>query len=333
MDALKLAFETVIIGLFALPWLWVLVDLVNPGLFSPNGIRRLMALVPTELRAPAIGLTLFSVVYLLGSMITPVACEFLNDPDMLGTFLPTEAKIQARAYSQMSSPPPIPGLLVPEDMEPANFRSFTANSDLAKEKDFQNVVHNAFLHDESALLLQGPAACERLNRLHEQLTVLRGAAFSAFALMVVCGFAWCGRCHNDSSGVGFSSWRLIRRSIALGVCVMTLALAGYGLWEDAHHPEAGDIPIAELVLLMLGGFGLFVLIWGTRSRLQFHGMTCGFALCFAALCYAGYGCLETSYDQAVFSAYQALPHSTDGEKAHTHAGARSEMAAITGEER
>ena len=43
MDAFKLAFETVIIGLFALPWLWVMIDLVNPAMFNSFAAKRLIA--------------------------------------------------------------------------------------------------------------------------------------------------------------------------------------------------------------------------------------------------------------------------------------------------
>jgi hypothetical protein len=94
MEALKLAFETVIIGLFALPWVWVMIDLVKPNLLTFSNIKRRIACIPPELKPPAIGLTLFSLVYLLGSMITPVSREFLNDPDMLGIVLPTQERFK-----------------------------------------------------------------------------------------------------------------------------------------------------------------------------------------------------------------------------------------------
>ena len=104
-----------------------------------------------------------------------------------------------------------------------------------------------------------------------------------------------------------------------------------GLGNDLGHPESGDIPVAELVFLVLSGFGLYVSIWGTRSRLQFHGPAFVFALCFAALCYAGYGSVATTYDQAVFNTYLALPATTTGHG--SQASARSEMAANISEER
>lgn len=90
MDVFKLAFETVIIGLFALPWLWVMIDLTRPNLVTGSNISRLMAPIPPEARLQAITLTLFPLAYLLGLVITPVASEFLNDPDMLGGYLPNE---------------------------------------------------------------------------------------------------------------------------------------------------------------------------------------------------------------------------------------------------
>jgi hypothetical protein len=315
MEALKLAFETVIIGLFALPWLWVMIDLANPNLFSPTGISRLMTFIPKELRATAIGLTLFSLVYLLGSMVAPVASEFLNDPDMLGGLLPTEEKIQAWTYTQMGAP--IPGLTVPAKVEPANFPLDVRSEKAYEDEGFRHAVHKEFGRQESTLLLRGPDACERLNRLHEQLTVLRGATFSAFALMALCGFAWCGRPSKNPNLFGaLSAWQQLRRSVAFAISVGFIVVAAKELVDDLHHPEAGDMPIAELVFLVLGGFGLYVAICGTRSRLQFHGLTSAVALCFALLCYAGYGCTETSYDQAVFNSYEALLQTGSGNSPH-----------------
>jgi hypothetical protein len=105
------------------------------------------------------------------------------------------------------------------------------------------------------------------------------------------------------------------------------------LVHDILYPESGDIPVAELVFLVLSGFGLYVLIWGTRSRLQFHGPAFVFAFCFAVLCYAGYGSVATSYDQAVFNSYKsylALQGTTGN---GTHADAGSKMAANMNSER
>jgi len=306
MDVIKLAFETVIIGLFALPWLWVMIDLVNPDLFSASGISRMTALIPTELRSPAIGLALFATVYLLGSMILPVAREFLNDKDMLGAVLPTDKKIQVWAYKRV---PPIPSLTVPAKIDLANQSDSNASADW---------VDTEFQHEESALLLRGTDECERLNRLHEQLTALEGATFNAFALMVLCCFAWFGRSSDNPKLIGGtpSPRQRARGLAALVLPLAFIVVAANELFHDLHHVEAGEMPIAELVFLVLGGFGLYVAIFGTRSRLRFHGLMFVFAFCFTALCYTGYGCTEKSYDQAVFNTYQALSPADAGNTSH-----------------
>jgi len=297
-----------------------MIDLVNPDLFfsSERGISKLVAFIPGELRPPVIGLTLFSLVYLLGSMVTPVASEFLNDPDMLGGLLPTEEKIQTWAYSQMGAPP-IPGLPIPAKIEAAHHRDSKADSTkLDKDEGFRKALHRQFQYEEGALLLKGTDGTDRLNRLHEQLKVIRGATFSAFALTVLCLFAWCGRSSKNQNAMGGEPfpWHQVGRWV---VCALSLALilvVRKQLLADIHAPEAGDIPIAELVLLVLASFGMYVAIRGTRSRLQFHGVTFLFALFFTVLCYAGYGCTETSYDQAVFSSYQTLIPAAGGDSVH-----------------
>ena len=301
MEAFKLAFETVIIGLFALPWLWVMVDLMNPDLCNSSGVSRLISLIPSELKASVIGLSLFALVYLLGSMITPVACEFLNDKDMLGGVLPTEEKIQAWAYKQVR-PGEAPGMLA--KFEPVSLQD-------RNDERFREAAHKEFQREESAILLHGTDNNERINKLHEQLTVLRGATFSAFALMVLCGFAWCGRIGNDQTRPE-SPWQRAGRSVTFTMASALILVAGTELIRDVHKLEEGDMPIAEIVLIILGGLGLYVSIFGTRSRFHFHGATFVFALCLALLCYAGYGCVANSYDQAVFSAYQALPAEAGG---------------------
>ena len=306
MEVLKLAFETVIIGLFALPWVWVMIDLVKPDLFEASRITRLTELIPEEMRAPVIGLALFSLVYLLGSMIAPVSSEFLNDKDMLGGLLPTEEKIQAWAYRQGGSPP-IP-VLATSTVKKVSLKSNDVHSAAELEDERCHAIHQEFQREESALLSRGADKCERINRLHEQLTVLRGATFSAFALMVLCGFAWCTRCTKAQDGAGESGpfWLQTRRLGAFLLALGVISVAVRELMADLHNPEVGDMPVAELVLLVLGGLGMYIAIRGARSRFHFHALAFVFSLCFMFLCYSGYGCTENSYDQAVFSTYRAL---------------------------
>jgi hypothetical protein len=309
MEVLKMAFETVIIGLFALPWLWVMVDLVNPHLFHSSFFSHAIAIIPKELRSPAIGLALFSIVYLLGSMTTPVSIEFLNDRDLLGEFLPTEKNIETAAYHSVVSRNDSRGSV------PVSVGYWeTPNSS-------DELIHTEFQHDESKLLLQGTDQCARLNRTHEQLTVLQGATFSAFALTVICGFAWCAQFSKRPDEIGWKvfRWQLLRRSIAFVVACGLMLFGVRGLLKDRVALAGGNMPIAELVLFGLGSLGLYVLIGGARSRLKCHGFCCVVGCWLTMLCYTGYGCTQRSYDQEVFSTYQALPGTARGDKTHSPA--------------
>src|ERR1700682_5203964 len=166
MQAFKFAFETVMIGALALPWLLLVIYMVSPDLLrsSPNhAIGRLLNPVPKELRSPLVSIAAFTFAYLAGSAILPVAGELLNDQDLIGSMLPTGSKIQETVYKLMERKP--------------GFRlaSFTS----APQGDLQlGGSHEDFLLRESALLLHGTDACERLNRLHERLAVLSAATFN-----------------------------------------------------------------------------------------------------------------------------------------------------------
>src|ERR1700676_3539970 len=106
MDVFKLAFETVIIGLFALPWLWVMIDLMSPDLFRSSPKRTIacvMAFVPLDLWPPVMSLVMFCLAYLLGSAISPIATEFLNDRGLVGRVLYTSEKIQIKEYVHMET--------------------------------------------------------------------------------------------------------------------------------------------------------------------------------------------------------------------------------------
>ncbi len=304
MEVFKLAFETIIIGLFALPCLLVIIDATNPDLFSSGNLSALTRAVPPEVRPQAIALTLFPVVYLLGVMMTPVAFEFLNDKDMLAKFLPNEESIQAQTYKQMGLPAPPACDLAPTP-KPAGFVISTTP---AQKTSFELAIHNEFLHEESTLLLRGSQGNGRINRLHERLTVLQGATFCAFALMVLCGFAWCGaRCAEpDVSKAAGDYLRQGRRLVGLLLSAGLIALALKQLGNDVHHPDTGDMPIAELVFLILGGFGLYVALQGVRPRLHCHGVIFLLAFCFTLLCYTGYASTEMTYNQEIFDAYRAL---------------------------
>jgi hypothetical protein len=283
MQAFKFAFETVMIGALAIPWLLLVIHMVSPDVLSSSP-NRLLSPVPKELRSPLVSIAAFTFAYLAGSAILPVAGEFLNDKDLIGSFLPTERKIQETVYKSMDRKPGI---------RLASFRS-APQGDPPLEGS-----HEDFLFRESALLLHGTDACERLNRLHERLAVLSGATFNSFVLVLVCGFAACATMRASLKSRA-ARWAAFLPS---GVLILVALIFGAG---DLHKAEIDDWPILEGVLLAIGILGAYVTARGTRWNVRLHAWAFPFAMFFTVLSYGGYVCTEVSYDQDVLASYQAL---------------------------
>jgi hypothetical protein len=282
------------IGSLALPWLLLMIHLVSPDLFTSNrkhAVGRLLSLVPIELRSPLIGIAAFTFAYLAGSAILPVAGEFLNDKELIGRVLPTEGRIQEQVYRSMTRKPSV--LLASTGIGLVSFASQTPGDRLPGGS------HEDFLMRESALLLRGTDANERLNRLHERLAVLRGATFNSFVLLLVCVFAWCAAANGSKS-------RIARWAAFLPAGSLVLLAISFGIW-DIYMANIEDMPIMEAVLLLLGLYGLYVAARGTRCNVRLHAWTFLFAMFFMVLSYGGYACTEVSYDEDVYtSSYQAL---------------------------
>jgi hypothetical protein len=172
-----------------------MIDLVNPDLLTCARISHFIRLIPEEMRSPAIGITVFCLVYLMGSMITPLACQFLNDSDMLGKILPTEEKIQASTYENMGVPAPT------DQAVPAKIRLVSLGS--SPGSGLSTGLNAPFLHDEGALLLRGS------RQLRETEPFARATD----------GIAWCHFQRVRADGpVRFRLVRTLRKERRCGRC-------------------------------------------------------------------------------------------------------------------
>ncbi len=100
MDVFKFAFETVVVGLLAVPWLLILIDLLVPGSLT-NGHENgsaLLASVPESIRQPAVSAVLFAVIYVVGSAVSPLAQDALDDDDLAIVGLPSARGIRQTVY-------------------------------------------------------------------------------------------------------------------------------------------------------------------------------------------------------------------------------------------
>jgi len=296
MDAFKLAFETILVGALAIPWIGMMVVLLNRNL--SGGVRQVARIVPKPCTPAAVGVAAFSFAYLLGSAITPVAQEFLSDMDSIG--LPTQETIQARIVADQNAS----RILLHGGPRYATLAAFR---DTREQEKLLRVTGAIFHRQESTLLLGTTEVSERLNRLHERLTVLTGATFSGFALSLLLIFAWCGTCRGRAQAAQVYSGllRSVRQAVAYAPAIAIVLWGSFNLVKDWHKHSVDDPPILEAVLLILGFFGLCVTARGTPVIASLGGKLL-FVSFLTVLSYGGYISTEPTYVHEVMDSYAAM---------------------------
>src|SRR6266571_9422680 len=102
MDALKLAFDTLIVGALALPWLVIVLRIFTRG--RPSGGLKdrfaFLSLAPDGAQEALASVVLIAVGYVLGSSISRVASDVFNDEFWHRTPLPTEDEIREAVYCE-----------------------------------------------------------------------------------------------------------------------------------------------------------------------------------------------------------------------------------------
>src|ERR1700680_1548077 len=109
MDALKIALETIFVGVLALPWLALTAQLFFPE-FSlsktedlEGWLRKVLLIKSDVIGYAVIGVLSVAMVYTLGAAISRLAQDFFNDDDLLFHF-PTEDRIQTNVYCDTGHP-------------------------------------------------------------------------------------------------------------------------------------------------------------------------------------------------------------------------------------
>ena len=98
MDALKFAFDTLIVGALALPWLWLFMRIFfqrsngEPPLKFP-----LIDALSESTRQAVAGVLILAVGYLLGSAVSRISSDFFDDKEILHE-LPTQSSIRQGVY-------------------------------------------------------------------------------------------------------------------------------------------------------------------------------------------------------------------------------------------
>jgi hypothetical protein len=304
MGALTIAFDTIIVGALALPWVYLVIHIFF--FEGENRIEKLLKWVKDKKAKVPAGVLLFAVTYTLGSSIERVAQDFLNDDDLriphVFFMAWTENRIIASVYCDSDN-----GLLQPTSAESAALvaelqqlqsqstcckpQARCTDSPLAvrqqkqpcacdsilrafrqhvyfngrnkEEEDLKDLTWNIFGLEENALLLRGEDDTLRLRQLHDQIMVLRGAAFNCLISFSLCIFAWCVRVRREKP---HWKWRWVPACVP-GVFLLFAGLALYHHLVVEH--DFARPPYMEFSLVAIGGVGAF-LLWfkGERSQAE-----------------------------------------------------------------
>jgi hypothetical protein len=298
VDALKFAFEILIVGALALPWVAILA-IMFPGEPSSKPAFYL-SIIPEPAQNAVVLAVVIALGYLLGSAVSRVSRNFFDDDDFWRG-APTEQSIRTAVYGdeycnnhllrQLS----LPHLPSSQPKSGSGLPQWFCQS-WDKNKDFNRYVEELFRLQESRLLLSGQDKTDRMRQYFDQIIVLRGAAFNFFLVFALCVFGMAGNWRAR-----LASKPTLRASTLLAPAIVL----GYGGFSLVHHfrqlVRQQDIyrhpPFAELVLLALGIVGVIAV---TRAR--HTTMYCRTLLIAAFLCvisFGGWWWTEVMYDTQV----------------------------------
>jgi hypothetical protein len=346
MEALKLAFDTIIVGALALPWLILIIDLFLRPKGSTETIWSLLLsfLTPfkgqgdnaTNASGAVAGVFLFVFAYFVGAAVTRVSADFFNDDDLGIPFqFVTESNIRTDVYCDAMVRPFAraggnkdlvttchcqeaagrktlktwwSGKLVLQrnlyrlspDLAPdrqeresdeCQKNSTPSIVDRATVDNAKQMIQRAFYRQEAALLLQGDKT-DRLNQLHSQVLILRGAAFNGFITFVLSLLAI-----NAQP----------ERHLILWALPTVLSLAGFYFFI-IHFRQHGldDPPFMEFTILALGLAGVYMRWRGSQEQTPYHKWLLTGAL-LTLFAWFGWWWAEVFYDRLVLYSFYAMP--------------------------
>jgi hypothetical protein len=308
VEALKLAFDTIIVGALALPWLAMGIYLFlgsQDGRMAHFGavFRENQAQVPPAVAA----VFLFAAAYFFGAAVSRVSGDFFNDEDL--SVPVTENGIRARVYCNASglnlldlrfptkedAPFPVTAQSFEESCKMMDAKGppepCTAN---APCRSANQLAERIFQLQESALLMQGGDRLERLNQLHAQIMVLRGAAFNG---IIMCAFCLFGMCANQRA----------RNRIVWIIPIVFLVVGAMTLWRHYRlHWSLDDPPFMECAFLSLGLVAVSAVWKGVPLRPYATYFLLSMAVSGVA-CF-GWWWSEVLYDQQVLQSFYVQTH-------------------------
>lgn len=280
MGAFTIAFDVTIVGALALPWVALLIHLLF--FEGENRLGRMLDWIKNHEQQAAASVVLFAVTYTLGSAVSRIANDFFNDDDLylqadgrlfrLGV---TEDRIIASVYCDSNDNNLLADATgnreigdkintfqaqaLMDDGCERNLKWTERHRYDKTDNDLIGTARDLFGLQESTLLLKGEDATLRLRQLHDQVMVLRGAAFNGLTGFSICLFALGAALRREKTG----SWT------RFALAPVPLLYLGVAVLATLHHfgeRLPSDPPYMEFTLALLGVVGAW-LVWKPPSPL------------------------------------------------------------------
>lgn len=304
-DTLKFAFEILVVGVLALPWLVVLLRMFPE--ISGIGANFDLSIVPKSAQGAVVAAAVIAFGYLLGSAVSRISRDIFND-ELFGN-LPTESMIRVAVYkNEYCTEHLIRNMTLPFKPTEAQLHSFglcPGSVPNDTEERFRARVTDLFRLQESALLLQGEDKVERLKQYFDQINILQGATLNGVILFALCVFGGCGTLRFRWSE------RPFLKALTYLPAGVLVAFGVYSLIEHhIIHPDMsiyGDPPLAETVFILLGLGGLFVVARSKEAASYFR--IAALAAVLTVVCFEAWWWTEVMYDIQVIHSH---PEATQG---------------------
>jgi hypothetical protein len=303
VEAFKLAFDTIIVGALALPWLAIVVRIFFPGFATRKTEEtiRLLAVAPEHTRDAVASVLLIAVGYFAGSAVTRVADDCFDDREI--RYLPMEHTIRNHVYCEEKKADAMkePGWPLGTNPMLRDRLKCPPAEKGEKEIDYTSEI---FHLQEAKLLQSGPDKVERLQQLHEQIVVLRGTALNAIVFAVLCLFGVFAEYRNRQPQAA-----KLKKYLSYVPPLFLLALGGWWFGDHIRGTSASysihsHPPTMEIVVILLGAAGFFVVASDDDRNVYRSGFF--LALIFAVLAYLGWWGTEVLYNQYVIHAIYSI---------------------------